>query len=160
MLKNFYAVFFISILLMFVGCCPPQGPMKQANGPVDTALFEPILFNATKDDSSVVLFKEYTTIYENDELNCWGLFVITDTSNYLVRWNRTSYEYMLIYKIKHDEIESLGEKIIIRKWMPDSDLLVIKGKNGIETGFALNGRRAARSIIEKNIQNLTIATRQ
>jgi hypothetical protein len=155
--KNFYVVISCLVLLLLVGCCPPQGPMKQPNGPVDTALFEPIFFNFTKDDSSTVLFKEHTTVYEDDKFKQWGLFVITDTSNYLVNWDTIGYEYKFIYKIKHDEIESLGEKTIIRKWLPDSDLLIIKGKNGIETGFALNGRRAARSIIEKNIQNITMA---
>lgn len=153
MFIRFKIIFSVSMLMILVGCCPPPGPMKQINGPVDTALFEPIFFHFTRDDSTKVLFKEYTTIYENDEYKRWGLFVITDKSNYLVNWDTVGYEYRFIYKIKHDEIESLGEKTISRKWLPDSDLFIIKGKNGIETGFALNGRRAARSLIEKYTKN-------
>jgi hypothetical protein len=149
------------LLVLFVfllsGCCPPQGPMKSLNGPVSTTVFEPILFHFTKDDSSTVLFKERTTIYENDELQQWGLFIITDTTSYLVNWDTIGYEYKFIYKIKHDEIQSLSEKTIVRNWLPDSDLLVITGKNGVETGFALNGRRAARNIIAENIQKIEMA---
>ena len=159
MAKTFCITFLILASILVAGCCPPQGPMKQLNGPVDTALFEPIFLNFTKDESTTVLFKEHTTIYKNDELKQWGLFVITDEANYLVDWDRNAYEYRFIYKIKHDEIDSIDEKKIVRKWLPDSDLLIIRGKNGIETGFALNGRRAARNFIEKNIKAVATATK-
>ena len=142
-----------SILLTFglitlVGCSSP-GPMQTSLGPMNTPAFEPIVLDTVKDGSEKVLFKEWTTMYENKELQLWGVFFITDNGVYLANWDTRGYEYNLRYKLPITELESISDDTIVRDMWVDSNLLILKDRNGHEVGFALNGKNAARAILKE-----------
>ena len=117
--------------------------MQRASGLLKTKQFELIFLYTVKDGSKKVLFKEYTTMYENEELQTQGTFTITDQGAYFATWNTISFEYNLLFKLNKNEIATIGEDKIHRSIWIDSELLTIKDKNNHEVGFALNGKRAA-----------------
>ena len=140
-------------VLIFMSGCSKLGPMQTPNGLLETKQFEPIFLYTVKDGSETVLFKEYTTMYENKELKAWGIFTITDQGAYFATWDTRSFEYHVLFNLKKNEIGSLGDDKIIRTMWVDSELLTIKDKNNHETGFALNGKRAAFTTLERLIHD-------
>lgn len=147
MFKSFIVIISV-VSIFFMGCASP-GPMQQAWGPVNTPVFSPIVIDTVKDGSVKVHFKEWTTMYENKNLQAWGVFFITDHGAYMVRWDTDSYQYSLIYRIAINQIESLHDDIVVRNIWYDSNLIVIKDISGHEVGFALNGKNAVRSILSE-----------
>ena len=143
----------LAIVLMLMSGCAHPGPMQTQNGLLQTKQFEPIFLSTIKDGSEKVLFKEYTTMYENRELKYWGVFTITDKGTYFATWDTISFEYNLLFKLNKNEIATLGEDEIIRSMWIDSELLTIKDKNNHEVGFALNGKRAAYTTLNRLINN-------
>ena len=138
----------LSVLSILAGCSS-VGPMQTAQGPMNTPAFEPIALNTVKDGSEEARFKEWTTMYENKELRLWGVFFITDNGAYMANWNIRGYEYNLRYKLPASELESISEDKVVRDMWPDSNLLILRDKHGHEVGFALNGKNAARSILQE-----------
>ncbi|UYM16212.1 hypothetical protein [Endozoicomonas euniceicola] len=136
----------ILIAVVLTGCASP-GPMQLATGPMNTPVFDPVILNTVNDGSETVRFKEWTTMYENKELRLWGVFFITDKGAYLASWDSRGYEYNLRYQMKANDIKSFEDDTVVRDWWADSNLLVITDKNNIKVGFALNGKNAARSIL-------------
>jgi len=151
-MKSTKILLFAVVLILMSGCARP-GPMQTPNGLLQTKQFEPIFLSTVKDGSEKVLFKEYTTMYENRELKYWGTFTITDQGAYFATWNTISFEYNLLFKLNKNEIATLGEDKIIRSMWIDSELLTIKDKNNHEVGFALNGKRAAYTTLNRLINN-------
>ena len=146
-------VLLFAVVLMLMSGCAQLGPMQTPDGLLKTKQFEPIFLSTVKDGSEKVLFKEFTTMYENRELKAWGTFTITDQGAYFARWNTISFEYNLLFKLNKNEIATLGEDKIIRSMWIDSELLTIKDKNNHEVGFALNGKRAADTTLNRLINN-------
>ena len=151
-MKSRKILLFTVALILMSGCAGP-GPMQTPNGLLQTKQFEPIFLSTVKDGSEKVLFKEYTTMYENRELKYWGIFTITDQGVYFATWDTISFEYNLLFKLNKNEIATLGEDEIIRSMWIDSELLTIKDKNNYEVGFALNGKRAAYTTLNRLINN-------
>jgi len=148
-MKKFYFSFLILIILLS-GCT--QGPMQTPQGLLATKQFKPIFINTVKDGSSKILFKEFTTMYQNDNLKAWGIFTITDQGVYFVQWDMRGFEYNILFELSKNEISKIRESVVKRELWPDSKLLTISDNNRIETGFALNGNRAALSILNKFIK--------
>lgn len=146
-------ILLLAMVLMLMSGCARPGPMQTQNGLLQTKQFEPIFLSTIKDGSEKVLFKEYTTMYENRELKYWGVFTITDKGAYFATWDTISFEYNLLFKLNKNEIATLGEDEIIRSMWIDSELLTIKDKNNHEVGFALNGKRAAYTTLNRLINN-------
>lgn len=138
----------MSTLIILGGCSSP-GPMQTAYGPMNTPAFEPIILDTVKDGSANVLFKEWTTMYDNKELKLRGVFFITNNGIYLADWNTMSYEYNLRYKLLATDLEAISDDTVVRDMWLDSNLLILKDKSGHEVGFALNGKNAARSILKE-----------
>tara|TARA_R110002073_G_scaffold336545_1_gene535018 strand:- start:901 stop:1356 length:456 start_codon:yes stop_codon:yes gene_type:complete len=139
---------FIVLVVSILSACSSLGPMQTMQGPLNTPVFEPVAIDTVKDGSSSVLFKEWTTMYENQELKLWGVFFITQNGVYMANWDSRSYEYNLRYRIDSSDISSISEETVERSMWIDSDLLVITDQNGHEVGFALNGKNAARSFLQ------------
>jgi hypothetical protein len=139
---------FITLVVSTLSACSSPGPMQTMQGPLNTPVFEPVAIHTVKDGSSSVLFKEWTTMYENQELKLWGVFFITQNGAYMANWDSRSYEYNLRYRIDPSDISSISEETVERSMWIDSDLLVITDHNGHEVGFALNGKNAARSFLQ------------
>lgn len=136
------------IAVMALSACSSPGPMQTMPGPLNTPVFDPVALNTVKDGSSSVLFKEWTTMYENEELKLWGVFFITENGVYMANWDTRSYEYNLRYRMDMTDIASISETTVERDMWIDSDLLIITGRNGGEVGFALNGKNAAKSFLQ------------
>lgn len=145
---NKKSILLISSLFTLGGCASP-GPMQTALGPMNTPAFEPVILDTVKDGSEKVHFKEWTTMYENKELQLWGVFFITDNGAYLANWDTRGYEYNLRYKLPATELASISDDTVVRDMWADSNLLILKDKSGHEVGFALNGKNAARSILKE-----------
>lgn len=145
---NKKAILLISSLVTLGGCAAP-GPMRTMMGPMNTPAFEPVILEAVNDNSKKVHFKEWTTMYENKELQQWGVFFITDNGAYMAEWDINGYEYNLRYKLPAKELELISDDTVVRSMLPDSNLLILKDKSGHEVGFALNGKNAARSILKE-----------
>jgi len=143
---------FITVLILMSGCTQP-GPMQTPSGLLKTKQFEPIFIQTIKDGSETVLFKEYTTMYEHGDLQYWGVFTITDQGVYFALWDTIGFEYNVLFKLNKNEIASLSEDLISRSLWVDSELLIIKDKNNNEVGFALNGKRAAYTTLNRLINN-------
>ena len=146
-------ILLFTVVLILMSGCVRFGPMQTPNGLLKTKQFEPIFLSTVKDGSEKVLFKEYTTMYENRELKYWGIFTITDQGVYFATWDTISFEYNLLFKLNKNEIATFGEDEIIRSMWIDSELLTIKDKNNHEVGFALNGKRAAYTTLNRFIYN-------
>lgn len=131
-----------------LSACSSPGPMQIMQGPVNTPVFDPVALDTVKDGSSLVLFKEWTTMYENKELKLWGVFFITENGVYMANWDSRSYEYNLRYRMDMADIASVSETTVVRDMWIDSDLLIITDSNGGEVGFSLNGRNAAKSFLQ------------
>ncbi|MDO6563509.1 hypothetical protein Q4488_08955 [Amphritea sp. 1_MG-2023] len=138
---------FISATVIGISACSAPGPMQTMSGPIHTPVFEPVALDVVKDGSEKVYFKETAAMYEGKEAQLLGIFFITDNGAYMVKWDRRSYEYTLQYKIHRDNILSISDDKVVRSFWPDSNLLVIKDKQGHEVGFSLNGKAAARSFL-------------
>lgn len=138
-------IFFITLL---TGCAS-AGPMQTMMGPMNTPAFEPIVLDVVQDGSKSIRFKEWTTMYENDSLQLWGVFFITDKGAYMASWDTRGFQYNLRYKLLASELAAIEDRIIQRDMWVDSNLLVLKDKNGHSVGFALNGKNAARSILRE-----------
>jgi len=136
----------IFTLLILSGCSSP-GPMQQPYGPLYTPAFEPIILATVDDGSEKIHFKEWTTMYQNDRLQFWGVFFITDHGAYMASWNTTSYEYNLSYKLMFKDIDSISRDTVERDMWLDSNLLVLTDIAGNSIGFALDRKAAARAII-------------
>lgn len=142
---------FALILVTGLAGCATAGPMHTAAGPLQTPAFKPIILDTVNDGSENVRFKEWTTLYEGKELERWGVFFITDKGLYMANWDIREYRYNLVYKLAAEDIADISEDLVERSMWVDSNLLVIKDKNGHEVGFALNGRNAVRAIIREII---------
>ncbi|CUA83163.1 hypothetical protein [Pseudidiomarina woesei] len=142
-------IFSVIIMMMFLAGCAAPGPMHTIRGPMNTPVFDPVILDTVKDGSKKVRFKEWTTMYENKELQLWGVFFITDNGAYLANWDMNGYEYNLRYKLAASELDSISDDKVVRSMWADSNLLIIKDKNGHEVGFALNGKNAARAILRE-----------
>lgn len=136
-------------LFSLLTACTTQGPMQSMYGPLDTPVFDPIVLDKVQDGATKVLFKEWTTMYENNEFQFWGTFVITDSGAYMITWDQHSYQYNLQYRIPVDQIASISTDKISRSMWVDSNILIITDKNGSEIGFALVGKNAAKSILNQ-----------
>ena len=145
---NKKSILLISTILTLGGCAAP-GPMKTVMGPMNTPAFKSVILDTVKDNSEKVHFKEWTTMYENKELQQWGVFFITDNGAYMAEWDVNGYEYNLRYKLSAKELDTVSDDIVVRDMWPDSNLLIIKDKSGHEVGFALNGKNAARAILKE-----------
>lgn len=141
----------LSIILLS-GCAQP-GPMQTPNGLLKTKAFEPIFLHTINNGSKSVLFKEYTTFYEHKELKAWGVFTITEQGVYFAVWDTQAFEYNILFKLDKNEIANINEDIIVRSMWVDSELLTIKDKNNKEVGFALNGKRAAYTILDRLLKD-------
>ncbi|WP_324170773.1 hypothetical protein [Sulfurimonas sp.] len=150
-MKKFYFSFLVLITLL--SGCSALGPMQTQQGLLSTKQFKPIFIETVKDGSSEILFKEFTTMYQNDDLKAWGIFTITDQGVYFAQWDVRGFEYNIMFKLSKNEISKIEERIVKRDLWANSKLLTIFDKNGIETGFALNGDRAALSTLNKFIKN-------
>lgn len=148
-MKNALKILLISASVAGISACSSPGPMQTIYGPMNTPVFEPVALDSVKDGSSKVYFKEWTTMYENKEIQLWGVFFITENGAYMANWDARSYEYNLRYKINRNDIESISDDKVVRSFWPDSNLLIIKDKQGHEVGFALNGKGAARSFLNE-----------
>ncbi len=138
------------LLVTFVlGGCSSPGPMQTGYGPMNTPVFEAIALSVVKDGSTSVRFKELTTMYENKELQLWGVFFITDNGVYLANWDTRSYEYHLRYRLPAKDIKEIADDTVVRSMWADSNLLVVTDKSGHKVGFALNGKNAVRSILDE-----------
>ena len=145
---NKSSILLISTLLITGGCASP-GPMQTMMGPMKTSAFDPVILDTVKDSSEKVHFKEWTTMYENKELQQWGVFFITDNGAYMAEWDVRGYEYNLRYKLPAKELNTVSDDMVVRDMWPDSNLLILKDKSGHEVGFALNGKNAARAILKE-----------
>tara|TARA_R110001583_G_scaffold24157_1_gene88423 strand:- start:233 stop:688 length:456 start_codon:yes stop_codon:yes gene_type:complete len=145
---NKKSILLITCLFTLGGCASP-GPMKTMMGPMNTPAFEPVVLDMVKDGSEKVHFKEWTTMYENKELQQWGVFFITDNGAYMAEWDLKGYEYNLRYKLPAKELKTVSDDMVVRDMWPDSNLLILKDKSGHEVGFALNGKNAARAILKE-----------
>lgn len=139
-------------LVTLVGCSS-SGPMQTRQGPVNTPAFEPIVLDVVQDGSDKVYFKEWATMYEEDEPRLWGTFFITDNGLYMAAWDRSSFEYNLIYRLPFEQLKGLSNETVERDYWVDSNLLMIEDNNGFSVGFALNGKNAASSIISEHLDN-------
>ena len=148
MKKLYFSIF---VLIVLLSGCSTLGPMQTQQGLLSTKQFQPIFINTVKDGSSKILFKEFTTMYQNNDLEAWGVFTITDQGVYFATWDVRGYEYHVLFQLSKSAISKIGERTVKRDLWVDSKLLSISDKNGIETGFALNGNRAALSILNKLI---------
>lgn len=142
----------LALTAILVTACSSPGPMQTMRGPLHTPVFNPIIINNIKDGSNRVYFKEWTTMYENKEYQQWGVFFITNKGAYMADWDTHEYKYNLLYKIDSKNIKSISNSKVVRKMWIDSDLLIIADKKGHEVGFALNGKNAARSFLNKLIK--------
>ncbi|RTE67627.1 hypothetical protein EH243_01380 [Amphritea opalescens] len=144
-------ILLISATVIGISACsaPGPGPMLTMSGPVHTPVFEPIALDVVKDGSEKVYFKEFTVMYDRKEAQLSGVFFITDNGAYMVKWDSRSYQYNLQYKIHRDNILSISDDKVIRSFWPDSNLLVIKDKQGHEVGFSLKGKEAARTFLHE-----------
>lgn len=145
---NKKSILLISSILTLAGCASP-GPMQTIMGPMNTPAFEPVILEAVEDSSEKVHFKEWTTMYENKELQQWGVFFITDNGAYMAEWDVRGYEYNLRYKLPAKELKAVSDDMVVRDMWPDSNLLILQDKSGHEVGFALNGKNAARAILKE-----------
>lgn len=143
--------FLIWICLLTLSGCSSPGPMQNVQGPINTPVFEPIIRDAINDGSKKILFKEYTTLYEGEELQSWGVFLITDRGAYMVVWDLSGYRYNLSYKLPIEKLTSITEKKVERDMWIDSELLVLTDVTGKRVGFALNRKNAARAILQELI---------
>lgn len=150
-MKTIKVVLLLLVAIIFIGC-GPKGPMLSYQGPLDTKVFKPIFLNTVDDGSSEILFKEFTTMYNKRDIKGFGVFVITDKSTYFTRWNINSFEYEIIYVVNNSNIKDLKNETIVREYWVDSDLLKIKDSNDLYTGFALDGKQAAYTILSKFIK--------
>ncbi len=138
----------LGCLVALSGCASP-GPMQTVQGPINTPAFEPIVLDTIKDGSESVLFKEYTTLYEGEELQSWGVFFITEHGAYMGVWDLSGYRYNLSYKLPIAKLTNITEKTVERDMWVDSDLLVLTDTTGKKVGFALNRKNAARAILQE-----------
>ncbi|WP_286741683.1 hypothetical protein [Pseudoalteromonas sp. UBA2102] len=145
---NKRSILLISSLLTIGGCASP-GPMQTAMGPMNTSAFEPVILDTVKDGSEKVHFKEWTTMYENKELQQWGVFFITDNGAYMAEWDFRGYEYNIRYKLLAKELDAVSDDKVVRDMWTDSNLLILQDKSGHKVGFALNGKNAARAILKE-----------
>lgn len=145
---NKKSILLITSILTIGGCASP-GPMQTTTGPINTSAFEPVILDTVKDGSKKVHFKEWTTMYENKELQQWGVFFITDKGAYMAEWDMRGYEYNLRYKLPINELNTVSDDMVVRDMWVDSNLLILKDKSGHEVGFALNGKNAARAILKE-----------
>lgn len=145
---NKKSILLISCILTLSGCSS-IGPMQTVMGPMNTPAFEPVILETIKDNSEKVHFKEWTTMYENKELQQWGVFFITDNGAYMAEWDVRGYEYNLRYKLPIKELNTVSDDMVVRDMWADSNLLILKDKSGHEVGFALNGKNAARAILKE-----------
>ena len=145
---NKRSILLISSLLTIGGCASP-GPMQTTTGPINTSAFEPVILDTVKDGSEKVHFKEWTTMYENKELQQWGVFFITDNGAYMAEWDFRGYEYNLRYKLLAKELDAVSDDKVVRDMWTDSNLLILQDKSGHKVGFALNGKNAARAILKE-----------
>ncbi|WP_282111113.1 hypothetical protein [Shewanella algicola] len=144
---NIKSILLISVVSILSGCASP-GPMQTITGPMNTPAFSPIILDTVKDGSETVRFKEWTTMYENKELQLWGVFFITDKGIYMANWDTNGYEYNLRYRLPATELAAISDDVVERDMWVDSNLLILKDQSGHEVGFALNGKNAARSILK------------
>ncbi|OOE64665.1 hypothetical protein [Salinivibrio kushneri] len=144
-MKHFLIVGFVFILF---GCSSP-GPMQKPQGPISTPAFEPIVLDMVKDGSGKILFKEYTTLYEDKDLKSWGVFFITEHGAYMANWHSSEYKYNLSYKLPIEKLSDISEQTVERDMWIDSDLLVLKDVTGKEVGFSLYGKNAARAVLQE-----------
>ncbi|MFT6914667.1 MAG: hypothetical protein ACJAWL_000963 [Motiliproteus sp.] len=138
----------ISFIALGVSACSSPGPMQTMYGPMNTPVFDPVVIDTVKDGSEKVHFKEWTTMYENKEIQLWGVFFITDNGAYMANWDARGYEYNLKYKIDASNIALVSDEKVVRDMWIDSNLLVITDDKGHEVGFALNGKNAARTFLQ------------
>ncbi len=144
------------ILVSLFGCASP-GPMQTTTGVMRTPAFRPLALDTTNDGSKEILFKEYTTMYDDKQLRRWGVFFITDRGAYMASWDTQTYIYNLNYQLKKEEILEILDETVVRKYWHDSNLLVIKDVRGNKIGFALIDKIAARSLLQKFVmQNKTM----
>ncbi|MCC1495886.1 hypothetical protein [Alcanivorax sp. 1008] len=147
MKKN--VIFLMSIFVFFaLTACASPGPMQTSTGPMHTAAFRPIILDKVNDGSKEVLFKEYTTMYDDKKLRKWGVFFITDKGVYMAHWVTSGYVYELDYQLKAEEISEILDDTVIRDFWFDSNLLVIKDIRGNKIGFPLRGKIAARALLQ------------
>jgi hypothetical protein len=145
---RFLKIFVVFLIFSSLSACSSPGPMQTMQGPLNTPVFEPVAINTVKDGSNSVLFKEWTTMYESQEIKLWGVFFITENGAYMANWDPKSYEYNLRYRIAVSDIAAISEETVVRSMWIDSDLLIIADKTGKKVGFALNGKNAARSFLQ------------
>ena len=133
--------------VLTLGGCATPGPMQTHQGPINTPVFEPIVLHTVNDGSDEVLFKEYTTLYEGDEIQSWGVFFVTDRGAYMGVWDLLGYRYDLSYKLPIENLANISEQTVERDMWVDSNLLVLSDTTGKKVGFALNKKNAARTIL-------------
>lgn len=153
---NLKTILSIITITIFMNGCSNLGPMQTPDGLLSTKQFKPIFLSTIEDGSTKILFKEYTTMYENKDLKSWGTFIITDKGTYFAMWNTMSFEYNVLFKLSIKEINNFGEDTIVRDMWIDSELLTIKDNNNNEVGFALNGKRAAYTTLNRLINKQAI----
>ncbi len=141
-MKNKLLVFLLGVVL--AGCA--SGPMQQKSGPYETPAFSAMAKEIANDGSQDVLYKEWTTMYENGKLLTYGVFFVTEKGVYVVSWDRDNYRYRLIYKIPISYINSISEDALKKGKM--ERMLVITDKFGVDIGFGVEGRRAIRTILD------------
>lgn len=149
---KFHKAFFVAPIFFLLAACSSPGPMQMQPGPINTPAFEPIALDLVKDESNKILFKEqYVTMYENDtrESLLGGTFFITENGAYLAYWNTQTFQYSITYKIQANEITKISDHTVVRKYLPNSDLVVITDKDNRDIGFGINKRNAAKYSLEK-----------
>jgi len=149
-MKN--VILLVSVILMFLlTACASPGPMQTSTGLMHTPAFRPIILDTIDDGSEEILFKEYTTMYDNKELRRFGIFFITDKGVYMATWDTHSYVYNIHYRLSVNNIAEILNETVVRDFWRDSNLLVIKDTRGNKIGFALHGKIGARLILQNLI---------
>lgn len=144
----------LALLTIFtLTACGSLGPMQRFEGPIGTPVFDVIALQTIDDGSKEILFKELARMYdeqdvaENKYASNYGSFVITDKGVYVLGWDNRNFRYNKLFSVPIADIDSLLEanaSVIV--WV-DSNIFIIKDKYGEKTGFHMQGRTAAKSII-------------
>jgi hypothetical protein len=144
---------FVLIVLFTLSACGSLGPMQRFQGPIGTPVFDIIALQKINDGSEEILFKEMARMYdeqdviENKYASNYGSFIITEKGIYVMSWDNKNYQYNKLFSLPINDIDSLLEaNASVMVWV-DSNILIIKDKYGEKTGFHMQGRIAAKSII-------------
>jgi hypothetical protein len=149
------------LMSLTLSACGSLGPMQSFEGPIGTPVFDVVALDTINDGTQKILFKEMARMYDEQDViedkyaSNYGSFVITEKGIYVLGWDNRNFRYNKLFSLPIDDIENILEaNASVVVWV-DSNIFIIEDKYGTKTGFHMNGRVAAKSIINKLLSKKT-----